>query len=33
MARPAEITKNNKFEKSLQYLKKEMRDEVDFLCN
>ena len=33
MARPTQITKNKKFEKSLQYLKKEIIDEVDFLCN
>ena len=33
MARPAQITQNNKFAKSLQYLKKEVGDEVDFLCN
>ena len=32
MARPAKITRNNKFAKSLQYLKKEVRDETDFLC-
>ena len=32
-ARTAQITKNSKFAKSLQYLKKEVRDEVDFLCN
>ena len=30
MARPAQITQNNKFAKSLQYLKKEVRDEVEF---
>ena len=33
MARPAQNTQNNKFAKSLQYLKKEMKDEVYFLCN
>ena len=32
MARPAQIAQNNKFPKSLQYLKKEARDEVNFLC-
>ena len=32
MARPAKITWNNKFAKSLQYLKKEVRNETDFLC-
>ena len=32
MARSAQITQNNKFAKSLQYLKKEVREEVDFLC-
>ena len=31
MARHAQITQNNKFAISLQYLKKEMRDKVDFL--
>ena len=31
MARPAQITHNNKFENSLQYLMKEVKDEVDFL--
>ena len=31
MARPAQIAQN-KFAKPLQYLKKEMRHEVDFLC-
>ena len=25
-------TQNNNFAKSLQYLKKELRDEIDFLC-
>ena len=30
---PARITQSNKFAKTLQYLKKEMRDEVDFYCN
>ena len=29
MARPVQITQNNGFAKSLQYLKKEGRDEVD----
>ena len=29
MARPVQITQNNEFAKSLQYLKKEGRDEVD----
>ena len=33
MARLAQITQNNKFVKSLQYLKKEVRDEADFSCN
>ena len=33
MARPAQITQNNKFAKSLLYLKKELRDEGDFLCS
>ena len=32
MARPVQIIQNNKFAKSLQYLKKEVGDEVDFLC-
>ena len=32
MARPAQITQNNKFAKYLEYLKKEVKDEVDFLC-
>ena len=31
MARSAQITQNNKFAKSLQYLKKEVADETDFL--
>ena len=31
MARRAQITQNNKFPISLQYLKKELSDEVDFL--
>ena len=31
MARYAQITQNNKFAVSLQYLKKELSDEVDFL--
>ena len=31
MTRHAQITKNNKFAISLQYLKKELRDKVDFL--
>ena len=30
--RPAQITQNTNFAKSLQYLKKKVRDEVDFLC-
>ena len=33
MARPAQITQNSKSVRSLQYLKKEVRDKVDFLCN
>ena len=33
MARPTQITKNKKFEKSLQYLTKEVIDEVDILYN
>ena len=32
MTRPVQITHNNKFVQSLQYLKKEVRVEVDFLC-
>ena len=31
MTRHAQITQNNKFAISLQYLKKEVSDEVDFL--
>ena len=31
MSRHAQITQNNKFAISLQYLKKEVRDKVDFL--
>ena len=31
VARPAQITQNNKFAISLQYLKKELSDEVNFL--
>ena len=31
MARHAQITQNNTFAISLQYLKKELSDEVDFL--
>ena len=31
MVRHAQITQNNKFAISLQYLKKEARDKVDFL--
>ena len=31
MTRHAQITQNNKFAISLQYLKKELSDEVDFL--
>ena len=30
MASLAQSTRNNKFAKSLQYLKKEVRDKVDF---
>ena len=30
MIRHAQITENNKFAKSLQYLKKEVSDEVEF---
>ena len=30
MAKLAQSTRNNKFVKSLQYLKKEVRDKVDF---
>ena len=30
MVRHAQITQNNKFDISLQYLKKELSDEVDF---
>ena len=33
MARPTQITQNNRFSKSLQYLKKDVRDKVDFLRN
>ena len=33
MARPVQITQDNKFAKSLQYLKKDVSDEVDFYCN
>ena len=32
MTRHVQITQNNKSAKSLQYLKKEVRDEVGFLC-
>ena len=32
MARHVQITQNNKFAISLQYLKKKVDDEVDFLC-
>ena len=32
-AMPAQITQSNKFAKTLQYLKKEVRDEVNFYCN
>ena len=32
LTRPGQITQNDKFAKSLQDLKKEVRDEVDFLC-
>ena len=31
VARQAQSTKNNQFTKSLQYLKENMKDEVDFL--
>ena len=31
VSRHAQITQNNKFAISLQYLKKEVRDKVDFL--
>ena len=31
VAKHAQVTQNKKFAFSLQYLKKEMRDEVDFL--
>ena len=30
MTRPTQITQNNKFAKSLQYVKKEVRDDVDW---
>ena len=30
---PAHITQSNKYAKTLQYLKKEVRDEVDFYYN
>ena len=30
MTRPAQITQNKKFAKSLQYVKKKVRDDVDF---
>ena len=32
-AMPAKTTQSNKFAKTLQYLKKEVRDEVDFYCS
>ena len=32
MARPAQTIQNNTFAKSLEHLKKEVRDEGDFLC-
>ena len=32
MAKPVQFTQSNKFAKSFQYLKKEVRGEVDFLC-
>ena len=32
VSRHAQITQNDKFAKSLWYLKKEVRDEVEFLC-
>ena len=31
VARQAQITKNNQFTRSLQYLKENMKDKVDFL--
>ena len=30
---PAQITQSKKFAKTLQYLRKEVRDEIDFYCN
>ena len=33
IARHAQITQNNKFEKSLQYLKRKVRDEVVFCAD
>ena len=33
MAWPAQITQNSKFSKFLQYLKKEVKDKVDYFCN
>ena len=30
---PAQITQSNKFAKTLQYLKKEVRNEIDSCCN
>ena len=33
MARPAQITQDNKFTTSLQYLKEEAREEVDFFTD
>ena len=32
-AMPAQITQSNKFAKTLQYFKKDVRDEVDSYCN
>ena len=32
-AMPAQITRSNKFARTLQYLKKEVRDKVDSYCN
>ena len=32
-AMPAQITQSYKFAKTLQYLEKEVRDEVHFYCN
>ena len=30
---PAQIIQSNRFAKTLQYLRKEVRDEIDFYCN